>query len=70
MDAKLVLDQYDLKKLPLSWFAEEQRAVEKRLKEAVVSKWDNNRLMLEYSGRFFSLMVSQQSCAPNSSLDY
>jgi hypothetical protein len=66
MDAKLIIDKYDLQKLSMSWFEDKRRDIEKSLKKAVGSMWDNNRLTLEVLGNHFAFSVHQQSCAKNS----
>ena len=65
MDAKLILTIHDLRKLPMTWYSQERKAIERKLKEAVESKWDNNRLMFE-QWDLYSLSIRRVPALPGS----
>lgn len=61
MDAKLVITDSDIKRLPMSWYTDERKEIEESLKMAVGSMWDNSRLMLNYRFHMFDLMIERES---------
>lgn len=61
MDAKLVITETDIKRLPMSWYNNERKKIEKLLKKAVDSMWDNSRLMLDHQFHMFNFIVTKEN---------
>ena len=58
MDSLLVINKKDLEQLPLSWYEGEETVIAKKLKHAVGSHWDNNRLrFIDRRSNIFSLQI-------------